>query len=132
MIKPGFGYFRLPQKPIPDKQDFYKSGIKEAPKVRNLITTAIRLFVTNDKNIELILVGDDNYKVNVYSSGVNKYLICTLYYITKEQRLDIFDGSDPNTPTYVWIRKNCVMKNVPNILTAVKAETVFLPLISAL
>lgn len=132
MIRLNYNYFSLPSKSIPDKTDFYKSGIKEATKVRNLITTTCRIFITNEKNIDLTLLGENNYMIDVYSNDVKKSHICTLIYIPGEFRLDIFDGSDTSTPVYVWKGKNCVVKNVPNILNVAKAETIFLPLISIL
>ena len=63
------GYLGLPEKYIEDKDDFYRSGITEAPKIRSLCSTCQRIFVTRSSNIRLYLLGEkDIYRVDVFGS----------------------------------------------------------------
>ena len=122
------GYLGLPVQLIEDQEDFYRSGIKEASKIRNLISVCRRIFITNTKNIQLYLVGEkDIYRLDVWD---NKKYVARIYYLPKEYRLDIFDGADPDSPMFMWKNKKCLYKNIPICLDVVKAESVFLPLIS--
>lgn len=126
-----YWYFGLPEKMVEDKDDFYKSGIPEATKIRNIITTAQRLFVTSSRNISLSIIEGSCYKMCVYgSAGTNKSLISTLYYIPKEYRLDIYDGSGLETPLFVWSQKQCIIKNVGSVLGALRVETLLMPLVA--
>ena len=123
-------YLNLPGKLIEDKEDFYRSGIQEASKIRNLCTTCQRLFVTNSKYIDLYLLGEkDVYRIDVKD---NKRMIAQLYYLPKQLRLDLYDGGNPESPLFIWKSKKCIQKNIPSCLEVVKIETVFLPLISIL
>lgn len=126
-----FNYIGLSEKPVEDKEDFYKSGIKEATKIRSIIYTAQRLFMTQNRNVHLSIVGDSTYKIVIYGSG-RKSLISVLYYIPKEQRLDLYDGYDLRNPMFVWSGKQCVIKNISPTLEALKIETQFLPLVAYL
>ena len=123
----GFSYLSLPQKYVENKEDFFRSGIAEVSKVRNLMTTCQRLFIANSKTTDLYLLGNDVYKILVYD---HKQLIATLYYLPKEYRLDLFDESDK--PMFVWVSKKCVYKSIPEFLSRVKAESLFLPLLAVL
>lgn len=124
---PSISYLNLPQSFIQDKDDFYKSGIKEATKIRNLITTAQRIFIVSSKGVNLYLLGEkDVYCVEIFD---NKSLICKLYYLPKEHRLDLYDGSDPYSPMFVWKSKGCIYKNIPISLEKVRVESHFLPLL---
>lgn len=125
-----YWYFGLPEKMIEDKDDFYKSGIPEATKIRNIITTAQRLFVTPSRNIGLSIIEGGCYKISVYGSGTKKSLISTLYYIPKEYRLDVYDGEGLEVPLFVWSQKQCVVKNVGTVLGALKVETLLMPLVA--
>ena len=127
-----FDYIGLPEKPVGDKEDFYKSGLKEATKIRSIIYTAQRLFVTQNRNVYLSIVGDSTYKIEIYGSGTKKSLISILYYIPKEQRLDLYDGYNLDSPMFVWSGKQCVIKNIGPTLEALKIETQFLPLVAYL
>lgn len=123
-------YLYLPTKYIENREDFYRSGIQEASKIRNLINICNRIFITKSTNINLYLVGDkDMYKVEVFD---NKTLVCIIYYLPKQMRLDIFDGSDTNSPVFMWKSKTCVQKNIPIIMEKVGADKLFLPLLSIL
>ena len=125
-----FSYLNLPGKLIEDKEDFYRSGIQEASKIRNLCTTCQRLFVTNSKYIDLYILGEkDIYKIDVKD---NKRMIAQLYYLPKQLRLDLYDGGNPESPLFIWKSKKCIRKNIPGCLEVVKIETIFLPLISIL
>ena len=120
-------YLQLPQRFIEDKDDFYKSGIKESSKIRNLITTVQRIFVVSSKGINLYLLGEkDAYCIEIFD---RKTLIGKLYYFPKEFRLDFYDGGDPYTPMFVWKSKRCIYKNIPVSLERLKVETLFLPLL---
>jgi hypothetical protein len=130
MKKINYWYFGLPEKMVEDKEDFYKSGIPEATKIRNIITTAQRLFVTSSRNIILSIIEGGCYKINVYRSGTEKSLISTLYYIPKEYRLDIYDGGNLETPLFVWSQKQCVTRNIGVVLGALKVETLLMPLVA--
>lgn len=125
------GYLNLPEKYIEDKDDFYRSGITEAPKIRSLCSTCQRIFVTRSSNIRLYLLGEkDIYRIDIF--GGDKRLIAQLYYLPKQFRLDIFDGENPMSPIFIWKSKKCVYSGVQKILQIVKVETLFLPLVSVL
>lgn len=125
------GYLGLPEKYIDDKDDFYRSGITEAPKIRSLCSTCQRIFVTRSSNIRLYLLGEkDIYRVDVF--GGDKRLIAQLYYLPKQFRLDIFDGENPESPLFIWKSKKCVYSGVQKILKTIKVETLLLPLVSVL
>lgn len=127
---PSTQYLRLPQRLIEDKDDFYRSGIKEASKIRNLINTCQRIFVIPSKGVSLYLLGEkDVYCIEMVD---NKSLVCKLYYLPKEFRLDLYDGGNPWEPLMMWKSKKCVYKNIPISLGRVKAESLFLPLLSVL
>lgn len=124
-------YLNLPTKWIEDKEDFFRSGIKEASKIRNLLSTCQRIFVTNSQNVYLYLVGEaDIYRIDIL--GVKKQPISHLYYLPKEYRLDIYDMNDPSMPMFMWKNKKCIMNNMPKLLEAVRVETLFLPLVSVI
>ena len=127
---PPTNYLRLPISIIEDKDDFYRSGIKESSKIRNLITTAQRIFVVPSKGVNLYLLGEkDVYCIEMIDK---KSLVCKLYYLPKEFRLDLYDGRNPWEPMMMWKSKKCVYKNIPISLDRVKAESLFLPLLSVL
>lgn len=126
-----FNYLGLPEKQVPDTKNFFSSGIPEAGKIRNLMITSQRIFISNSKNVYLSILGEEAYKIQVYSSS-KKYLVSTLIFLPYESRLDIYDGEANGSPIYVWIKKSCEIKNVPEILTVVGAEKMFLPLVSIL
>ena len=132
MKKIDFNYLGLPEKPIPDKEDFYKSGLQEANKIRSMVTTAQRLFITQSKNIDLFILGDSIYKLCIYGSGTKKSLISILYYIPKEYRLDVYDGINLESPMFVWSGKQCIIKNIGPVLESLKVETLLLPLVAYL
>lgn len=130
MKRINYWYFGLPEKIVEDKEDFYKSGIPEATKIRNIITTAQRLFVTSSRNIQLFIIEGGCYKIRVYGSGTGKSLISTLYYIPKEYRIDMYDGTSMESPLFVWSQKQCVVKNVGTVLSALKVDTLLMPLVA--
>ena len=131
MKRISYDYLGLPEKQIPDKEDFYKSGVKEASKIRSIIYTIQRLYVTQNKNILLSIIGDSCYKIEIYGSGT-KSLISILYYLPKEQRLDIYDSSDLSSPMFVWSGKQCILKNIGPTLSNLKIESLFLPIVAYL
>lgn len=125
---PSLYYLNLPKSYIEDKEDFYKSGIKEASKIRNLVTVCQRLFITSSKGVNLYLIGEkDIYEIDLIDKNS---LVCKIFYLPKELRVDIYDGADPWNPIFMWKSKKCVYKNIPIIFDRVKSETLFLPLIS--
>lgn len=129
-LLPSVHYLQLPHNLIEDKNDFYRSGIKEASKIRNLITTAQRIFVIPSKGVNLYLLGvKDAYCIELLD---NNSLVCRLYYLPKEFRLDIYDGRSSSEPLFMWKSKKCVYKNIPTVLDRIKAESLFLPLLSIL
>ena len=132
MKKINFNYIGQPEKFIKDKNDFYKSGIKEASKIRSIISTLQRLFITQNRDILLYIVGDSTYKIEIYGSGINKSLISVLYYIPKEQRLDLYDGINLKYPLFVWSGKQCLIKNIGPTLETLKIENQFLPIVAYL
>ena len=130
---PNLNYLGLPEKLIEDKEDFYRSGVQEASRIRNLCSVCQRLFVTNSQKIKLYLLGEkDIYRIDVCSSGVKGKLISQIYYLPKQSRLDIFDGGNPETPLFMWKSKKCVYKNIPILLDTIKVETILVPLLSIL
>lgn len=130
---PSLDYLGLPEKLIEDKEDFYRSGIQEASRIRNLCTVCQRLFITNSRNIKLYLLGEkDIYRIDVFGSGTRGRLISQIYYLPKQLRLDIFDGGNPEAPLFMWKSKKCVYKNIPVLLDTIKVENMLLPLISIL
>jgi hypothetical protein len=130
---PSLDYLGLPEKLIEDKEDFYRSGIQEASRIRNLCTVCQRLFITNSRNIKLYLLGEkDIYRIDVFESGTRKKLISQLYYLPKQLRLDIFDGGNPGDPLFMWKNKKCIYKNIPVLLDTIKVENMLFPLISIL
>ena len=127
---PSLGYLHYPKSYIEDKDDFYRSGIKEASRLRNLVTLCQRLFITSSKGVNLYLVGEkDIYCIELIDKD---QLVCKLYYLPKDSRLDIYDGANPWEPIFMWKSKKCVYKNIPVIMERVKAESLFSPLLSAL
>ena len=105
-IIPSLKYLNLPVRLIENKEDFYRSGIKEASKIRNLITTGQRIFVVPSKGVSLYLLGDkDVYCIDFIDK---KSLVARLYYLPKEFRLDLYDGGNPETPIFMWKSKKCV------------------------
>ena len=130
---PSLDYLGLPEKLIEDKEDFYRSGIQEASRIRNLCTVCQRLFITNSRNIKLYLLGEkDIYRIDVFGSGTRGKLISQIYYLPKQLRLDIFDGENPGEPLFMWKSKKCIYKNIPVLLDTIKVENMLLPLISIL
>lgn len=130
---PSLDYLGLPEKLIEDKEDFYRSGIQEASRIRNLCTVCQRLFITNSRNIKLYLLGEkDIYRIDVFRSGTRGKLISQIYYLPKQLRLDIFDGGNPGEPLFMWKSKKCIYKNIPVLLDTIKVENMLLPLISIL
>lgn len=131
MIK-HFNYKYYQGKFIQNKNDFYNSGLPELSKIRNLCNILQRLFVTTDKFIDMYILDDNkSYKFEVYSSS-KKHLICTVYYLPKEYRLDFYDASDLDSPMFVWKSKKIEYSNLPESLKILKAETLLSPLISIL
>lgn len=115
---------------IEDKADFYRSGIPEALKIRNLISTCQRIFVTTSKKIDLYLVGDkDVYRLDIFGS---KNMISRLMYYPKQQLLELYDGKDVSIPLFVWKSKKCIQKNIPICLETLKVESLFLPILSVI
>lgn len=132
-MMPSLDYLGLPEKLIEDKEDFYRSGIQEASKIRNLCTVCQRLFITNSRNIKLYLLGEkDIYRIDVFEGGTRGKLISQVYYLPKQFRLDIFDGGNPGEPLFMWKSKKCIYKNIPVTLDTIKVENMLLPLISIL
>lgn len=130
---PSLDYLGLPEKLIEDREDFYRSGIQEASRIRNLCTVCQRLFITNSRNIKLYLLGEkDIYRIDVFGSGTRGKLISQIYYLPKQLRLDIFDGGNPGDPLFMWKSKKCIYKNIPVLLDTIKVENMLLPLISIL
>ena len=127
---PSIYYLNLPKSLIEDKNDFYQSGIKEASKIKNLITICQRIFVVPSKGVNLYLLGEkDRYCIELIDKD---YLVCILYYLPKELRLDLYDGGSPHSPMFMWKSKKCVYKNIPISLDRVKTESLLLPLLSVL
>lgn len=127
---PSIHYLQLPSRFVKDKNDFYKSGIKEASKIRNLIITAQRLFIVSSKDANLYLLGEkDIYCIELLDRNS---LVCKLYYLPKEYRLDLYDGLNKEVPMMMWKSKKCVYKNIPVSLDRVRSESLFLPLLSVL
>lgn len=125
------GYLSLPEKYIENKDDFYSSGIPEASKIRNLCSVCQRIFVTRSQNINLYLLGDkDVYRIDVF--GSDKSLVAQIYYLPKQQRLDIFDGENLSYPLFMWKSKKCVYSGTQKILRVLKTESLLLPLVSVL
>ena len=129
-LVPSTRYLQLPQKLIEDKDDFYRSGIKEVSKIRNLITVCQRIFIVPSKGVNLYLLGDkDVYCIEMIDKNS---LVCKLYYLPKEFRLDLYDGGNQWEPLFMWKSKKCVYKNIPISLDKTKAESLFLPLLAVL
>jgi hypothetical protein len=128
---PSLDYLYLPGKLIEDREDFYRSGIKEASKIRNLCTICQRLFVTTSKKLNLYILGDkDVYRIDIHNKEGR--LIAQVYYLPGQMRLDLYDGDDPRMPLFMWKSKKCVYKNIPVLLDTIKVETLLVPLISIL
>ena len=82
------------------------------------------------KGVNLYLLGDkDVYCIELIDKGS---LVCKLYYLPKEFRLDLYDGGNPWEPMLMWKSKKCIHKNIPECLQRVKVETLFLPILSVL
>ncbi len=126
-----YNYLGLEEKLVQDKNNFFSSGIPSISKLRNLVGTAQRIFITSSRNVRLYILGDGDsyYKIELLKS--NKELITTLYYIPGETRLDVYD-SDSSSPLFVWIRKQCMIKNIGSTLSALGIEKQLLPLIANL
>jgi hypothetical protein len=125
MKKLDFNYFQGSTKDIPDKEDLFKSGIPEASKLRSMIYTLQRLFKTQVKDIKLSLIDDYCFRVDVGNKT-------TLFYIPGEQRLDLYDFGNLQTPLLVWFRKQVVINNLGPTLESLNVSSLFLPIISYL
>lgn len=132
MRKLNFDYLVSQEKPVPDKEDLFKSGIPAASKLRSMITTIQRLFKTPGRNVNLSVVGDNWFKIYVHGGSTGSPLVSVLYYNPDRARLDLYDAGDLQTPMLVWDNKQCVLKNIGATLETLKIETLFLPIISYL
>ena len=123
-------YLKLQVYPVKDKNDFFKSGIKEATTLRNLCSVCRRIFVVPDTGIKLSVVGESGiYRIDVYDGNIRKSIIGRIYYIPNNRRLDVYDDNG-EIPLVAWKSKKCIWKNYSTLLQKVNLENLFLPLVS--
>lgn len=123
-------YLKLQVYPVKDKNDFFKSGIKEATTLRNLCSVCRRMFVVPDTGIKLSVVGESGiYRIDIYDGNIRKSIIGRIYYIPNNRRLDVYDDNG-EIPLVAWKSKKCIWKNYSTLLQKVNLENLFLPLVS--
>ena len=118
---------------VSDKQDFFRSTNPEISKLRTILSSCSNLFKVPQSNISIEVsnneVGNRVYKLNV--NNRRDGLICTLYYIPGQGRIDIFD-QDLSSPLIAWKNRRCVWKNYSKLLMVLNFDKLFQPLIAVL
>lgn len=127
-------YFYAEGAPVIDKDDFFNSGLPEAPTLRKLDSAIRRLFRVADKHLMLnILSGNSGYRFDILGSGPLKdgYL-GQVFYIPQAGILDILDQPGSGQPLLEYRNKKCVLKNCSEMLQIVNIESLFNSIVSAL
>lgn len=129
-------YLMYPSHPVLDKDDFFKSGIPEAPVLRKLDTIIKQILVVNDKQITLNILGENSgYRFDVLGSGSLKQdFTAQIYYVPKGKILDIYDHTTvgTGTPLVGFRNKKCMIRNFSVLLQTLHLEKLFNPLVSIL
>ena len=118
---------------ISNKQDFFRTSNPEISKLRTVQSTCSNLFKVPQNNISIEVsdndAGNKVYKLIIDSRQLG--LICVLYYIPGQGRIDIYD-QDPTMPIVAWKNRRCVWKNYSKLLTVLNFDKLFQPLIAVI
>lgn len=112
---------------ILDVADFYRGSLKEISKVRSIVDSVKMLFHIPGNAIKLYVAeGERIYKVEFYSSSLDKFPLGWIVYLPLEDRLDLYDSTISTAMPYVqWKNKKPVFKNFAGLLDVVHVERLF-------
>ena len=114
---------------VENLNDFYMTSDKlpEVIKVHGILDAARILYKLPPRRIKLYVAeGIRVYKIEMYSpQGVSKLPIGWFIYLPSEKRLDLYDGSNPDTPAIQWKNKKPVWMSCSPLYQYAQVEKLF-------
>ena len=121
--------------PVENKEDFFKSGIKNAEKARKLDNIIRQTLQVSDKFLILNVINNGTgYRFDVLGSGsLKNEFTAQIYYIPDQGILDFYDHNTVGSgmPLCGFRDKKCVVKNYSVLLQTLKLENLFTPIVAA-
>lgn len=109
---------------VPDMNSFYRERLPEIPKIRSFINTLRLMFSLPPSRIQL-LVGQGSRVYKIIMKDTKKNSFGWFILIPTENRVDLFDYSNPEIPIIQWKNKKAVTKNYDQVLINAGIEKVF-------
>ena len=131
MVKLDLSYLQLPDYPVADKNEFYRSGVQEVNNIRSLIAAVKRLFVVPENGITLNILGEERlgYRIDIQDVYKKRY-IGKIYYILKGKYFDVYDENNEDFPLIAFRNKKCVQNSSSLLLERLGLEGLFAQLVA--
>ena len=109
---------------ITDLNSFYRERLLEVPKIRSFINTLRLMYSLPPSRIRL-QVGQGSRVYKVIMMDNKKSVFGWFILMPLENRVDLFDYSNPEIPVIQWKNKKAVTKNYDKVLINAGIEKVF-------
>jgi hypothetical protein len=124
-------YFKSVSMPIQSVNDFMASGLKEIPKLKNLLSACKNVFTVGANQIQLSFLENRMYRIDVFGDIKKKVLLGSLYYVPNKKQLDIYDGTS-QLPLLSFKGRKIVLQQFSGLISKTHIENIFMPLASAI
>ena len=117
-------YLNISFAEVSDMNSFYRERLPEIPKIRSFITTLRLMYSLPLSRIQLLVgQGERVYKIIMKDNKKNSFGWFII--LPTENRVDLFDYSNPEIPIIQWKNRKAVTKNYSQVLINAGIEKVF-------
>jgi len=117
-------YLNIEFAEVADMNSFYRERLPEIPKIKSFINTLRLMFSLPLDRIQLF-VGQGSRVYRIVMKDNKKNIFGWFVLMPIENRIDLFDYSNPETPLIQWKNKKAVTKNYDQVLINAGIEKVF-------
>lgn len=110
---------------VEDYDAFYRESLPEIIKIKSIIESGKTLFSLSQNRVILsIAEGERVYKIEFLTSGANKSVFGTLYYMPTLKRLDLY-GYNTEYPLIQWKNKKVSYTSYETLFDMAKIDKCF-------
>lgn len=111
---------------VEDYNGFFKESLSEVLNVKNIFESCKILFsLPNNRIILSVAEGERVYKIDLLTSGANKSVFGTLYYMPTVKRLDLYSGNNQEYPLIQWKNKKVSFTSYETLFDLAKVDKCF-------
>ena len=112
---------------VTDTADFFRENLKEIFRTRAIVDSIKMLFHIPSNAIKIYVAqGERVYKIEFYSTNLDKVPFGWFIYLPLEDRIDLYDTTVSTSMPYIqWKNKKPAFKNFAGLLDAVHVEKLF-------